>query len=212
MLHQLLKLNRDNPFILACSGGVDSMAIADFYKRGGKKFEVAYFHHGTSQADQMRQVVVDWGWENEVTVNVGHIKTTAKPVELSPEEHWRNERYKYLHSIGLPVVTCHHLNDVAETWIFGALNGAPKLISPAIEGNGKWLYRPFLTNTKQALIDWCVQHNVKWFEDSSNTDVRYPRNRIRNNILPEALKVNPGLLTVLKKKLLSTTNACWDLE
>lgn len=211
MLHQLVKLERDNPFIVACSGGVDSMAVADFYKRGGKNFSVAYFNHNTPHADAMEEVVFKWASDNHIACLVGEIRGT-KPANLSPEEYWRNERYGWLHSHGLPVVTCHHLNDVAETWIFGALNGSPKLIAHSIEGGGKWLYRPFLTNTKQALIDWCTKHNVKWFEDTSNTDVRFPRNRIRHNILPEALQVNPGLLTVLKKKLLPTTLECWDLE
>lgn len=211
MLHQLFNFSKDQEFILACSGGVDSMAIADFYKRGGKKFTVAYFHHGTSQADAMEEVVLDWAVNNSNHCSLGSLKK-SKPAELSPEEHWRNERYAWLHSYNLPVVTCHHLNDVAESWLFGAMHGRPKLIAEVIEGSGKWLYRPFLTNTKQDLIDWCVKHQVKWFEDTSNQDVKYPRNRIRHNILPEALKINPGLLKVLKKKILAGIDACVDLE
>lgn len=212
MLRQLIKLDRNEPFLLACSGGVDSMAIADFYKRGGKRFSVAYFNHGTPQADAMEELVFEWATNNHISFLVGEISKDPKPAGLSPEEHWRNERYNWLHSYQLPVVTCHHLNDVAETWLFGALNGFPKLIAESIQGAGKWLYRPFLTNTKQDLIDWCLQHDVKWFEDTSNVDVHFPRNRIRHNILPEALKVNPGLLNMLKRKLLITNKECWDLE
>jgi tRNA(Ile)-lysidine synthase len=202
MLHQLHNMPKEQPFILACSGGVDSMAIADFYKRGGKQFTVAYFNHGTPQADLMEELVCDWVFANGVSGATASLRE-PKPAGLSPEEHWRNERYKWLHSFNLPVVTCHHLNDAAETWLFYAMNGMPKLIAPAIEGGGKWLYRPFLTNTKQDLIDWCVKHEVKWFEDPSNQDVTFPRNRVRHNILPEVLKINPGFLKVLKKKYLS---------
>jgi len=210
MLHQLIKFDRKTPFILACSGGVDSMAIADFYKRGNKDFSVAYFNHGTTQADAMETLVREWAEQNSVEFLTGKINSEPKPAGLSPEEYWRNERYAWLHSHRLPVVTCHHLNDLVETWLFGALHGKPKLIARAIEGGGRWLYRPFLTNTKQQLIDWCIKHNVKWFEDTSNQDTKYPRNRIRHNILPEALKINPGLLTVMKKKILAGDDACYD--
>lgn len=212
MLHQLIRLERDVPFILACSGGVDSMAVADFYRRGGRNFKVGYFNHGTLNANDMQSLVSKWAEQNSIEMLTGKISSDTKPANLSPEEYWRNERYAWLHSFKLPVVTCHHLNDVAETWLFGALHGRPKLIAQAVVGNGKWLYRPFLTNTKQDLIDWCIAHGLTWYEDMSNKDTRFPRNRIRHYILPEALRVNPGLLTVIKKKVLAGDNACFDYD
>ena len=66
------------------------------------------------------------------------------------------------------------------------------------------VFRPFLLNTKAQLTEWCVRHGVAWVEDLSNQDVHFPRNRIRNRILPECLEVNPGLLKVLKKKYFSS--------
>lgn len=197
MLKQLINMPREQHFYLACSGGVDSMAIADFYKRGNKNFSLAYFHHATPQADEMWQFLENWSQNNNVPLATGHL-IAQKPKDESPEEFWRNERYRFFGTLTGKIVTCHHLNDVAETWIFSALHGNPKLIAPE---NGQ-VVRPFITNTKQELIDWATRHNVQWIEDKSNTDVHYPRNRIRHNIMKEALLVNPGLLTVLKKKYL----------
>jgi len=198
MLQQLINMSRTEHFYLACSGGVDSMAIADFYKRGNKNFSLAYFHHATPQADKMEEFVSSWAEKNGVRLVVGRL-TTSKPKDSSPEEFWRNERYKFFGELKDKIITCHHLNDVAETWIFSALHGNPKLIAAE---NGQ-IVRPFIINTKQQLIDWAVRHNVPWIEDLSNEDVHYPRNRIRHNILKEALLVNPGLLKVLKKKYTS---------
>lgn len=171
------------------------MAIADFYHRGNKNFSLAYFHHATPQADKMEEFVVSWGKAKNIDVVVGRL-ASEKPKNNSPEEFWRNERYAFFNELEDKVITCHHLNDVAETWIFSALHGSPKIIAPV---NGK-VVRPFLINTKQQLIDWAVRHNVSWIEDASNKDVHYPRNRIRNNIMQEALLINPGLLKVLRKK------------
>ena len=63
---------------------------------------------------------------------------------------------------------------------------------------------PLLTTTKAELTHWCERHRVDWSEDKSNADVSSPRNRIRHNILPEVLKVNPGFLTVMRKKVIAS--------
>ncbi len=208
MLHQLHKFDRNTHFILACSGGVDSMAALDFLRRGDKKFTIAYFDHDTGNREGALSVISEYTIKHTLKVEVGKISSDPKPKHLSPEEHWRNERYRWLVSLGnSPIVTCHHLNDVAEGWIFSSLHGNPKCMNYqtilSYYGQSVVVYRPFLTNTKQDLIDWCIKHDVKWFEDTSNTNVKFPRNRIRHNILPEALKVNPGLLKVLKKKIIA---------
>lgn len=211
MFHQLYVMPRDQEFILACSGGVDSMAIASFYQHGGKKPTLAYFDHGTGNKDGALPVIQEYAAKHSLRVEVGTIQG-AKPKDQSPEEFWRNERYRWLHSFQLPVVTAHHLGDAQESWLFGMMHGKPKLISACIEGGGKWLYRPFLTNTKEELLQWCVRHEVKWFEDTSNANTHYPRNRIRHVIMPEVLKINPGFAKVIRKKLLAGCEACIDLE
>lgn len=173
------------------------MAIADFYKRGNKNFRLAYFNHGTIQADMMQAFVGNWALKNDVIFYHGKISREKLKSE-SQEEYWRNERYHWLNSFNLPIVTCHHLDDAVETWIFSSLHGNPKLIA----AKNKMVYRPFLLNTKQELIDWCTRHKVEWLEDQSNKNVEFPRNRIRHNIVPEALKVNPGLHKVIRKKIM----------
>jgi len=174
------------------------MAAAHFFMRGGKSFSLGYFHHGTPLADKMMQHVTSWGERNKIPVLTGRIGG-FKPSKCSPEEFWRNERYGWLNGLGSPIVTCHHLNDAVETWVFSSLHGNPKLIQSNV-GN---VYRPLLLNTKQQLVEWCVRNDVSWVEDESNRDTRYPRNRIRHNIIPECMMVNPGLEKVIKKKILS---------
>ena len=97
-------------------------------------------------------------------------------------------------------ITCHHLNDVAEWWIFSSLNGSGKLI-PYENGD---VIRPFLTTPKESLVSWCKRKSVPFVTDPGNKNLRFARSRIRNQIMPEALKINPGLLKVLKKKLINS--------
>lgn len=178
---------------VALSGGVDSVAVVDFLSR---KHDVscAFFHHGTDNSERAFDFVSRFCSDRDLALFVG-IMNNPKPKELSEEEHWRNERYKFLESLDTTVVTGHNLDDCVETYIFGSLHGQPKVI-PYQRNN---VVRPFLTTSKIELISWCHRKQVAWCEDASNQDTRYMRNYIRHEIVPRALKVNPGLPKVVKK-------------
>ena len=171
------------------------MAVADFYRRGNKNFQLAYFHHGTPQADEMQTFLTQYAQEVKLILNVGNISRERNRDE-SPEEYWRNERYAWLRSFGKRIVTAHHLGDACEGYLFSALHGNPQVMP--VENQG--VIRPFLINTKEQLREWCVKHEVPWVEDRSNQDTRYPRNKIRHEILPQVLTINPGFATVIRKK------------
>ena len=105
---------------------------------------------------------------------------------------------KFFNSLKGSVVTCHHLQDCIEWWLFTSMNGIPRTI-PSKNRN---IIRPFLITEKSNILSWASRKNVPFVEDPSNIDERYSRNIIRHNIVPHALRVNPGLGTVVKKKVL----------
>ena len=180
---------------IAFSGGIDSVVISDFLLNGKRDVQLAFFHHGTVNSERAEDFVRKFADERRVPLRIGRINS-EKSRGLSPEEFWRNERYAFLDSLGGPVITGHHLGDAIETWIFTSLHGESKLI-PYSRGN---VIRPFLVTPKEEIRSWASRRNLTWIEDESNGDPRYMRNRIRMNIVPEALKVNPGLGTVIRKK------------
>ena len=177
---------------VACSGGVDSMAVVDFLKR---KHDVtlAYFNHGTEHGEKAMKFVAKYCSDNNLPMMYGQC-ISEKRKEESQEEYWRRERYDFLSHIG-PVITCHHLDDCVETYIWSSLHGTPKVI-PLTRGNA---LRPFLTTRKDEFKSWCIRHDVPWIEDESNQDTKYMRNYVRNVMMPHALHVNPGLHTLVKK-------------
>jgi tRNA(Ile)-lysidine synthase len=177
---------------VACSGGVDSMAIVDFLKRK-HDVTIAYFNHGTPHGQDALAFVTQYCSDNNLHMISGTCGS-EKSKEESQEEYWRRERYNFLSELG-PVITCHHLDDCVETYIWSSLHGTPKVI-PLTRGNVR---RPFLTTRKQEFISWCERHDVSWIEDNSNKDTKYMRNYIRNVLMPQALHVNPGLHTLVKK-------------
>lgn len=184
--------------IVACSGGVDSMAVLSFLSRRKTLPEVAYFNHGTEHSKATQRFVENYCLSHRLTLHIGKI-SRDKDKRESMEEYWRNERYSFLHSLDQPVITAHNLDDCIETWIFTGLHGNPRTIAYS----NKNVIRPFLTTPKSDMIDWCQRNSVTWAEDISNLDVKYSRNRIRHNIIPEAMVINPGLHKVIKKKVLA---------
>jgi tRNA(Ile)-lysidine synthase len=177
---------------IACSGGVDSMAVVDFLSRK-HEVTIAHFNHGTQHGEKAHKFVSEYCADHDISMLVGFCRS-KKDNKESQEEYWRRERYDFFKDLG-PVITCHHLDDCVETYIWSSLHGTPKVI-PLTRNN---VLRPFLTTRKQDFVYWCESHNVPWIEDESNKNSRYTRNYIRNELMPHALRVNPGLHTLVKK-------------
>jgi tRNA(Ile)-lysidine synthase len=182
---------------VACSGGSDSMALLHFLQQK-RRPKVAYFNHGTEHSKAAEIFVRDYCRANDLHLEIASI-SAAKTGKESHEEYWRNERYRFFHSLPLPVLMAHNLDDCIESWIFSSLHGEGKII-PYRNVN---VIRPFRQTPKADMREWCEKNRVAWAEDSSNLDCRYMRNHIRHRIVPEALVVNPGLAKVIRKKILA---------
>tara|TARA_Y100000310_G_scaffold9417_1_gene9841 strand:+ start:23739 stop:24347 length:609 start_codon:yes stop_codon:yes gene_type:complete len=187
-----------NSCYVSCSGGPDSMAALDFVIRGRRKPTVIHFDHGTDHASDARELVEKYCYDKQVKLIVHEITGSPSKGE-SQEAWWRDRRYEVLNALGGIVVTGHNLNDVAEWWIFTSLRGNP-CIMPYQTKN---VIKPFIPTHKEILENWCIRKNIPFVCDPTNFGKRFARSRIRHNIIPEALEVNPGFLTVMSKKIYS---------
>ena len=178
------------------------MAALDFLSKS-RNVMVLHYNHGTSHADEAEKLVTDFCKERQLPILTSRL-LTKPPAGHSKEDFWRRQRYEFFEQISLtpeysdrPVITCHHLDDVVETWLFTSLHGEGRLIPSR---RGRYL-RPFLMTRKAIFEDWCDRHDVPYVIDPSNEDIRFMRNYIRHEILPRVLRVNPGLHKVLRKKI-----------
>jgi tRNA(Ile)-lysidine synthase len=185
---------------VACSGGVDSMAVVDFLRRK-HDVEVIHYNHGNATANAEQQFVYDYCEKHDIECILGGVNAgDTLPKDTSLEEYWRNRRYAFFEQFAspeTPVITCHHLDDCVETWIWSSLNGEGKIIPY----RNKNVIRPFRLCRKRDLEMWANLHNVPYIEDASNTDTKFIRNYIRHEMMPNVLKVNPGIHKVIKKKV-----------
>lgn len=187
-------------FHLACSGGSDSMIFVDFLQRYPKhKFDLLYFNHGTECCTEAQKFVEQYGKEHNIKVHVGYItEYPEKQKTESQEEYWRNCRYEFLSKFkSEPIIMCHHLNDVIETWVMTCMSGKPNLIPYY---NPKYnIIRPFLCVSKKQIKEWKRRNNVDHVVDSSNYDIRIKRNYVRHKMMEHIYHINPGIEKTIRK-------------
>lgn len=181
-------------FGLACSGGVDSMVVLDFLLKGNHRPKILYFNHNTDHGNEAEEFVKKVCQEKDLELFIG--RTDIKPTK-NKEKAWRDVRYQFLNSFDFPVITCHHLDDVIETYVFYMCRGYESLIPYS----NKNIIRPFLLNEKKTFEVWANTKKVEFIQDESNFNTDFTRNQIRHNVIPELLKVHSGLKTVIKKKI-----------
>lgn len=185
---------------VACSGGIDSMVVVNFLLQGRRKVRLAYFNHDTSHSKQAQEFVEKYANKNNLDLFVGRVRGTKG--KRSMEEFWRDERYSFFNRIDTNfLITCHHLDDVVETWVMSAMHGNCKLIPYQRSEN---IYRPFLMTSKKTIKDYADKKKLEWVEDPSNARTEYIRNHVRHSMMPGILKINPGIRTMIRKKLIET--------
>lgn len=189
-----------NNVTVACSGGIDSMVVVDFLLAGKRKVDLAFFNHDTQHSRLAQGFLENYANLNNLNLSIGNMQ--GRKGKRSMEEFWRDERYSFLDTINSNfVITCHHLDDSVETWIMSALHGKPKLIPYK---RGKNIYRPFLMTSKKMIKQYAERKKVNWIEDASNQRLEYMRNYVRHAMMPHVLKINPGIRTMVRKKLIET--------
>lgn len=169
-------------YVVAVSGGVDSVVLLDMLVRSGEhELVVAHFDHGirAESADDARFVeglAKRYGllFESEQ----GELGAAAS------EDTARRARYDFLRRTaakhGATVATAHHQDDVLETIAINLIRGTgwrglAVMNDPAI-------YRPLLDQPKRQLYGYALEHALEWVEDATNATGAYLRNRIRKQL------------------------------
>jgi tRNA(Ile)-lysidine synthase len=178
---------RPGTYVLAVSGGVDSMTLLDMlHDQPGVQLIVAHFDHGIrsdSHKDHelVGQIAKQYG--------LSYIYESGNLGADASEGEAREARYAFLYRTRVEtgaraIITAHHQDDMLETAIINMLRGTGSRGLSSLRSQGV-LLRPLLGVTKQQIRDYAVKHNVAWREDSTNQDKTYLRNHVRHTIMPK---------------------------
>jgi tRNA(Ile)-lysidine synthase len=168
-------------YVVAVSGGVDSVVLLDMLAKKEDELIVAHFDHGirpdsANDAEFVRTLAERYGCVFE---------TTREELGAdASEELARDRRYAFLNSIAkkhnATIMTAHHADDIIETIAINMIRGTgwrglAVLGSPSIE-------RPLLDMSKAEIINYAKANGLEWREDSTNQDTTYLRNDVRQKL------------------------------
>jgi tRNA(Ile)-lysidine synthase len=196
---QLLPIGAN--ILLAVSGGQDSLCLGqllrDLQSRWQWQLAIAHCDHGWAQdigiAERVAQVTTRW-------MLPFHCETTANLPET--EAAAREWRYQALLRIAQTtgsnyLVTAHTQTDRAETLLYNLVRGAgadglcamswQRQLTPEIS-----LIRPLLAVNRAQTGEFCREYLLPVWEDAYNQNLKYARNRLRLEIMPQlAADFNP---------------------
>lgn len=193
-------LDQSSTYLLACSGGVDSMCLADLLITSGIHFELAHvnFQLRGDESEGDMDFVRTWADSNNITYHINRVDTLSysKTKGISIQMAAREIRYSFFEEIRASqklhgILLAHHEDDQLETIFLNLLRGTGiEGVYGMAERKG-WLIRPLLPYSKAEIQRYVVENQLKWRDDSSNKKDDYKRNNLRINGLPAIYDLEP---------------------
>ncbi|HLJ68184.1 MAG TPA: tRNA lysidine(34) synthetase TilS [Chloroflexota bacterium] len=209
-----MPLDSNSRVLVAVSGGADSTALLDVLARlvtGGRRswvLRAAHVNHGLRghEADQDEEFVRALARDRGVPLDVvgvdveEHSRARGASIEAMARELRYNALYERLDAWpGDVLVTAHTMDDQAETVLLNLLRGAGLTGVAAMPDRRDRLVRPFLSVRRHDILEYLQRQHVGYRLDSSNTDPRFARNRIRREVLPVLRRVRPDVVEKLAR-------------
>lgn len=204
-------LRKGDHVLVGLSGGADSVALLAVLNRlrpaCGISLTAAHFNHKTraSESDRDEAFVRALCQSVGVALICGSLKDTARPRGISVEDFLRRNRYGFLEKAlrkagATRIALGHHQGDQAETVLMNIIRGAGlNGLSgiPPVRNGGTFIW-PLIDCSRREIVDYLAAEGLSFVDDSSNTDERFLRNRIRLGLMPELEKrFNPSICETL---------------
>ena len=188
----------DDKFLVAVSGGVDSMALLDMAYKAELIITVAHvnYHLRGADSDADAALVREYCDERDIPRHIRDIELNKHRRGKGIQTQAREVRYAWFEELreahGLDfVLTAHHADDRLETFFINMLRGGGVRGLKSIPDRRDTILRPVLGYFKSELLAYTRENDVPWREDHTNRDDNYLRNKIRHKVLPELSDLGP---------------------
>lgn len=176
--------------MVAVSGGVDSVVLLDLLEFSNRyDLVVAHFDHGirddSAEDEQFVKKLAE-------AYNLPFVSARGNLGANASEAKARQARYDFLRAVcteseAEAIITAHHQDDVIETAVLNLLRGTKRRGITSLKST-RDIYRPLVGVSKAEILEYAQQHKLRWREDSTNSDERYLRNKIRAQFMKKNLK------------------------
>ena len=198
--------------LLAVSGGIDSMCMAEKARLHGGPFAIAHCNFALrgEESDADEELVRSWAAKHGIPLHVRRFDTAAYAAEkgVSIEMAARELRYRWFGELCREcgyeaVAVAHNADDNAETMLLNLLRGTgvkgltgmcPEGFLPDPDYADIPLRRPLLGMSRAEIEAFAAEHGVPYREDRTNAENGYKRNKLRNQVFPVLREINPSFL------------------
>ncbi len=203
LLNDILKEN--DTVVVAVSAGPDSMALFDVLLtiREVKNINIicAHVNHNTGRIGQLeeKEYVESYCKQNNVSFE---LLTISDYSNNNFEEEARNKRYAFFDELvnkynAKYLLTAHHGDDLIETVLMRIVRGSSLSgysgFKEIVKKDNYTIIRPLIEATKEEIINYLENKNIKYYIDYTNLEEEHTRNRYRKYILPRLKKENKNV-------------------
>jgi tRNA(Ile)-lysidine synthase len=203
--------------LLAVSGGIDSMTMLDLFIQSDYQIAVAHcnFQLRANESEQDQVFVEKFCKKHHIRFFTKRFEThkVSDDLKISIQMAARNLRYDWFNELlqteGFQkIAVAHNLNDLCETFFINLSRGTGIRGLSGIKAISGSTIRPLLFASRSEIESYVNQKSISYREDSSNRETKYLRNKIRHEIIPVFLSINPSFLESME----STTNIINEAE
>jgi len=190
--------------LLAVSGGMDSVVMADLFFKTKIPAVIAHanFHLRGEESNRDEKFVEALAESYHFKYIMREFDTSifAQEKKLSIQEAARVLRYKWFRDLLIEntegeklalIATAHHANDSLETMLINFFRGTGIAGLHGILPIQEKIIRPLIFWKQEHLKKYAIENNLSWVDDSSNESDKYTRNYFRHQLLPSLQKIFP---------------------
>ncbi|MDA9228352.1 tRNA lysidine(34) synthetase TilS [Flavobacteriales bacterium] len=196
--------------LLAISGGIDSVCLANIFIRLEYDIELAHcnFKLREGESDQDETFVSDLANKYKIPFHSISFETNnyALSNKLSIQMAARDLRYKWLEKVRQEIsadyiAIAHNQNDNIETFFINIINGTGLKGLRAIQNKNNFIVRPLMFASRDQIEEYVKSESLNFREDSSNISKKYLRNKVRHDLIPLLKELNPSIENIITDEI-----------
>ncbi len=204
IIKKYVDISCESTFIVGFSGGWDSMCLLDIMNKLSNEYGfllvAAHLNHNWrgKESEAEKERCLAFCDENDITFISDTLPEGVKASELVAREM----RYDFFKKCAEEfeadaILTAHTKSDNAETILYRIIKGTGlnglEGIKEIRDLSGFKVIRPILNFSRKDIEEYCIKNELYPNNDSSNTNIKYARNNIRQNIMPAIRHINPNI-------------------
>ena len=202
--------SKEDKLILGISGGADSVCLMQLLLALDYKFELAHcnFNLRGKESDEEESFVKELARRYQLKLHVKHFDTQnyANENKVSVQMAARDLRYAWFYDLLLSenakyIAIAHHANDDIETFFIKLVRGSGLKGLLGIKAKIDSIVRPLMAVSRAEIEQFLKKNDISFREDSSNTSLKYLRNKIRHELMPLLTEMNPSIQKTISDEI-----------